>query len=409
MNDGLFNDSLRKLIAITSKHRLVILCSDQNYDLLKQHVHKPTQNFLSCIYENQFIPTMLKLTRVTHSTGTLIDNIYVKNKTVNKHVSYIITDGMSDHYPCLLRYELCKAVSKQNDILIEKRNLNDEAIAKVQQDLLFFDWSPIRYMDVNESYGFLLKAIMQVIDRHAPCKVIKIRSCDKFIEPWLTVKLRKYNSKCRKLCNKARTTGEQSDYIKYKQYRNIVNRVKNYEKRLHYDTLFKKIGKNSQLLWNIVNNLVKKANNKSEISDILYKDRNLTDRKSICTAFNEHFSTAGVKVKNSIVSTAGSLANRLDLVKHVTNVMILSPVSELQICNIVSKLKPKKSSGYDDISNALLQKIIHVIKVPLCIIFNKSIVTGEFPDLMKIAKVIPPTRVDPETLLITTEPFHYYQ
>ena len=46
-------------------------------------------------------------------------------------------------------------------------------------------------------------------------------------------------------------------------------------------------------------------------------------------------------------------------------------------------------SGYDDISNVLLKKLIVVTKEPLCIVFNKSLTTGQFPDLLKIAKVQP--------------------
>ena len=36
-------------------------------------------------------------------------------------------------------------------------------------------------------------------------------------------------------------------------------------------------------------------------------------------------------------------------------------------------MKSKASSGYDDISNALLKRLVSVINVPMCIIFNKSL------------------------------------
>ena len=56
---------------------------------------------------------------------------------------------------------------------------------------------------------------------------------------------------------------------------------------------------------------------------------------------------------------------------------------------IISNLKNKFSSGYDDISNFLLKKLVDSIKVPLCHLFNKSLSDGIFPDLMKIAEVVP--------------------
>ena len=69
------------------------------------------------------------------------------------------------------------------------------------------------------------------MDRYAPVKHIKIGVCDKFREPWVTVKLKKYDSKCRRLCNKARITGVVSDFEKYRLYRKTLNRLKFYMKR----------------------------------------------------------------------------------------------------------------------------------------------------------------------------------
>ena len=52
-------------------------------------------------------------------------------------------------------------------------------------------------------------------------------------------------------------------------------------------------------------------------------------------------------------------------------------------------MKDKTSSGVDGISNSLLKRLIEVIKRPLCSIINHSLLDGEFPDLMKLVKIIP--------------------
>ena len=75
--------------------------------------------------------------------------------------------------------------------------------------------------------------------------------------------------------------------------------------------------------------------------------------------------------------------------KRINNAMKFRKVSEFEVCQIVMLLKPKTSSGLDGISNWLLKKIVNVLKGPLCVIFNKSLSSGVFPDLMKVAKVIP--------------------
>ena len=65
----------------------------------------------------------------------------------------------------------------------------------------------------------------------------------------------------------------------------------------------------------------------------------------------------------------------------------LFPTTQYEIKKTVNKLKPKKSSGYDGISNILLKSIIDEIKSSLTIIFNKSFKEGVFPHKMKIAEV----------------------
>ena len=160
-------------------------------------------------------------------------------------------------------------------------------------------------------------------------------------------------------------------------------------KKQFYENLFKKIGKNSQLLWNVVNNIVRKVSNKMDITELRFKGVTYKSKKSICDAFNKHFATAGAKVSANLDKKGCTKYNPLDYVRQVNNCLLLSPISESYVCHIVNKLRLKKSSGYDDISNVLLQRIIHVIKLPLVVVLNKSIMEGEYPDLMKVAKVIP--------------------
>ena len=60
-----------------------------------------------------------------------------------------------------------------------------------------------------------------------------------------------------------------------------------------------------------------------------------------------------------------------------------------EVIDIVRCLKTRTSGGYDDINITVVNKIIHLICVPLCSIINSCLSTGIFPNQMKIAKVIP--------------------
>ena len=56
---------------------------------------------------------------------------------------------------------------------------------------------------------------------------------------------------------------------------------------------------------------------------------------------------------------------------------------------IISKMKPKSSSGLDNISCRLMKDISDIIATPLTLLINQSLQSGIFPDKLKIAKVVP--------------------
>ena len=183
--------------------------------------------------------------------------------------------------------------------------------------------------------------------------------------------MKRYNAKCRKLCNNTKNSQLESDFRYYKAYRNAVNCVKQHEIEIFYENWFQKIGKNSQLLWTVVNNIICKTSNRIDITEIEYQNRSYNNEKDICSIFNTHFAFAGKKVFDSIDQS--NKVNPLNYVKRVTEALLFTPVNEQYITRIVMAMKSKMSSGYDDISNALLKRLVSVINVPMCIIFNKSL------------------------------------
>ena len=69
--------------------------------------------------------------------------------------------------------------------------------------------------------------------------------------------------------------------------------------------------------------------------------------------------------------------------------LFLTPTYEDELKRIVTALPAKASSGHDNISNILLKEIINPLAHVLVEVFNKSMTTGEFPNIMKLAEVVP--------------------
>ena len=177
------------------------------------------------MFDNNYVPYILKPTRVTHVSSTLIDNIFVKVQNLSRSWSYIVTDPMSDHYPCFLSYSMTDVkLGVNRETILEKHKLTEDAIVKLQQYLLFHNWSDIYDMNVVDSYKYLVEMITGYLDIVAPRKSIRLRVNEKFRDPWVTVALKKCDLRCKKLCSKARRSCSESDHQHYKMYRKKIMR-----------------------------------------------------------------------------------------------------------------------------------------------------------------------------------------
>ena len=80
--------------------------------------------------------------------------------------------------------------------------------------------------------------------------------------------------------------------------------------------------------------------------------------------------------------------------------------NEENILKIIDRLYPKNSCGPDGISVKLIKEIKHEIIKSVTLITNQCILTGVFPDKLKIAKVIPIHKKDDKTQLENYRPIY---
>ena len=110
-------------------------------------------------------------------------------------------------------------------------------------------------------------------------------------------------------------------------------------------------------------------------------------KKSITEAFNKYFRTIGAKSAEHF--DAENLNHKDYLQNKVERSLFLNFTTELEIIKEINKLNYKKSPGYDNISVKFLHAAKVLVAKPLMLIFNQAIKTGQYPDALKIAKVIP--------------------
>ena len=96
-----------------------------------------------------------------------------------------------------------------------------------------------------------------------------------------------------------------------------------------------------------------------------------------------------MNLASKIHKNGPSINDYLKNIKTNPNTLYLHPITPSEIHRYINRLPAKNSSGYDGISNYFLKSIKQAITTPLAKIFNLSISTGEFPENMKLAEVIP--------------------
>ena len=170
---------------LTKETKYVLIGLDHNLDLLKSSKHKNTQDFLEKNIKSRMLPCITKPTRVTHSTASLIDNIFCSEVLYQSSNKYIVIDDMSDHLPCLCLFDNVFP-TKLPDKYIFKRKLTKKIIDKINCDIGNENWSAtLCGNNCNEKFSIFHDRIMSIIDKHAPEKSVRIKKSS-LVEPWLT-------------------------------------------------------------------------------------------------------------------------------------------------------------------------------------------------------------------------------
>ena len=107
---------------------------DHNLDLLKHHIHKNTQQFLELQMDLKTFPCIMRPTRVTSHSDTLIDNIMMSLDFYDKQKSCIIISDISDHLPCFSVVSDCMPSGDETPKILT-RSLSEKKLNSLKRKL----------------------------------------------------------------------------------------------------------------------------------------------------------------------------------------------------------------------------------------------------------------------------------
>ena len=178
--------------------------------------------------------------------------------------------------------------------------------------------------------------------------------------------------------------------VNFKTYDRIVSDGIQNAKHQYYFNTFVSHKNDMKKTWKTIDEILNRNNNKTNFpSEFIVDHKLISDHKEIADNFNVFFANIGAKLSagNNQSNCAQSYSDYLN--NPTPQRFTLSTINESYILSIINKLKNKNFSGNDEISNKLLTAIGNELSKPLTIIINQCLLTGIFPDLLKIAKVKP--------------------
>ena len=144
----------------------IIIGIDHNLELLKANSHSQTNEFLELNLRKSLLPCISKPTRITHTTGSLIDNIMVRPILQCNYLHYILVDNISDHMPIIVKLRNQNKLMKGLKI-VKHHRLDSPALDKINHDIASEDWPQIfSGLDTNNSFNMFHKKLISSICMH---------------------------------------------------------------------------------------------------------------------------------------------------------------------------------------------------------------------------------------------------
>ena len=125
----------------------------------------------------------------------------------------------------------------------------------------------------------------------------------------------------------------------------------------------------------------------SDIGPIIVDESIIDNKTDIADTFNKYFANVGKLVTSDLPRV--NIDFREYLPPPNNSSFFFKPISKIELISTVLHMGKKKSLDINGVSIAFLQEFIVQLSSPLLYIFNLSLETGKFPDIMKTSKTVP--------------------
>ena len=372
---------------LSKENKEIYISGDFNFNLLKSDSNNACSNFFNLMNSNGLLPFILHPSRVVEGqTPSLIDNIF-SNNTSSIILSGNIYFQISEHFSQFASIQHDKIDVKNIDMYARNyRNYSDE---KFRDDVSIQAWSHPDVTDVNFLAADFVWKLNGSGDRHAPIEKLRPKQIKLRLKPWITFDIQKL-LKVRDNLFERKKRQPENDHVRqaYNTARNRATRELKRSKIEHHRKNFESLSMNIKKTWDAIRKLVNvKKSTHFSISQLNINGKISDDPDEITNKINSYFVNVGPQTEKGVPKVPNITPEKFLRNRNQFN-FIIAHISEEEILKVIESL-PNKSTGPASLPLKLLKVVADIIVVPLCNIINLSFSTGVFPEVWKIAKVIP--------------------
>lgn len=370
-----------------SSNYTYILAGDINIDYKSYSSNVEVLNYFNKLRSNSVYQLIDVPTRITKTSNTIIDHIYMKVPILTEIKTGILTHIISDHLSTFIKINthINEMKSKNRPLIriVGKRNVENfkTNVCHITQNFIFDSTK-----SSDEHWDFFVDKISSAYENAFPIKQISINKFKS--KSWMTPGLKKSSQRKEKLYKKWLNNKTLYNENTYKTYKNAFNKAVKTAKQNYYVTMLEK-DKTNKMMWDQIRTITGNDKKETKIDELItFQNEKLTSPYEIADEINKFFASIGEKMGSNIIADG---ENRFQnyMPPKINKSLLLKPITENEIARIINKFHDKTSSGDDLISQKLLKQVktelIPIVKK----LINLSIHEKKYPDRLKIAKVIP--------------------
>ena len=359
----------------------ITLVGDFNYDISFCHHNKRWLDFIECQCLHQLVD---KPTRVTKTSATMLDHLYVSNPELITEVQ-IPHVTISDHYPVC--FTKCYK-HKNHKELNSHTTITYRCFQHFNEQLFLCDLleskinSVYSLHDPNEALDLWYNEFLRIFNMHVPIKTKRVKH--RYRPEW-------YNEEIQLARRNREYFHNRNLWDEYKYWRNKTTQLIEQTKTDFFKNAVK-TEKDTSYLWRHLNSLTNNKKDDALPHDIkTSEEETITERDNIVEVLNEHFINISHLVQKSTFDNKyfSRLETNIESKIPANHYFQSMPISDEDVAKYITKLDSSKATGIDGIGPKLLKICKYVITPSLTYIFNLSLLTGIFPDKLKEARVKP--------------------